>query len=92
MVLRSQLNTVEAKSPHHLFGVNEADAMLLCAELFFRSSLERKESIGWFVREDYPDLPKELRWIKIENDGGVPKLTWEPVVFKDHWLKPESGI
>ena len=90
--LRSRLDTVEAKSPHHLFGVNEAEAMLFCAELFFRASLERKESIGWFVREDYPDPPEELRWVKIENDGGAPKLTWEPVAFKDGWLRPEAGL
>jgi succinate dehydrogenase/fumarate reductase flavoprotein subunit len=88
--LRSQLGTVEAKSPHHLFGVNEAEAMLLCGELFFRASLKRKESIGWFTREDYPDPPKELHYILIENDSGNPKLTSEPVVFKDHWIKPDQ--
>ncbi|MCL1896240.1 MAG: FAD-binding protein [Clostridiales bacterium] len=89
--LRSRLGSVEAKSPHHLFGVNEAEAMLICGELFFRASLERRESIGWFVREDYPDPPEEKRWIIIENDGGMPKLTPEPIAFKDHWLRPEQG-
>jgi succinate dehydrogenase/fumarate reductase flavoprotein subunit len=87
--LRTRLDTVEAKSPHHLFGVNEAESMLLCAELFYRACLERKESIGWFVREDYPEAPKELGFILIENDAGQPKLTWEPLKFKDHWIKPD---
>ena len=87
--LRERLGDIEAKSPHHLFGVNEAESMLFCAELFFRTSLERKESIGWFVREDYPDQPKDLRWIIAENDSGAMKLKSEPIQFKDHWFKPE---
>ena len=90
LALKARLDTVEAKTPHHLFGVNEAEAMLFVAELFFRVSLERKESIGWFIREDYPDPPKELRWIMVENNGGEPKFVSEQVRFKDHWFKPEK--
>ena len=90
--LRERLVNVEAKSPHHLFGVNEAESMLFTAELFFRASRERRESIGWFTREDYPDPPKELRWLYAGNEGGAVKFEWAPVVFKDHWFKPEQEV
>ena len=45
---------LKADDPHQMFGVNECASALLCAEMFFKASLERKESLGWFLREDYP--------------------------------------
>ena len=88
--LKGQTSRVEAKTPHHLFGVNEIDAMLLCAEMFFRASLERKESIGWFLREDYPEPPEKLEWIVLENDGGVQRVLHEPVPIERYPFKPEK--
>ncbi|MCL2492605.1 MAG: FAD-binding protein [Clostridiales bacterium] len=87
--LREQMGRIDAEAPHHLFGVNEIDATLLCAEMFFRASLERKDSIGWFLREDYPDPPDDLEWIVIENDGGKPKIVKEPVPIERYPFKPE---
>ena len=89
--LKDQTSRVDAKNPHHLFGANEIDAMLLCAEMFFRASLERRESIGWFLREDYPDPPKELQWIVVENDGGSPKIKKERVPVETYQFKPEQA-
>jgi succinate dehydrogenase/fumarate reductase flavoprotein subunit len=90
--LGEQRDRVEAKTPHHLFGVNELDAMLLCAEMFFRASLERKDSIGWFVREDYPDPPEKLEWIVVENGGGgAPKIVREPVPIERYPFRPEQA-
>ncbi|MCL1896341.1 MAG: FAD-dependent oxidoreductase [Clostridiales bacterium] len=87
--LQGQVERIEAKTPHHLFGVNENVAMLLCAEMFFRASLERKDSIGWFLREDYPDSPEKLEWIVIENDGGGgPRIVREPVPISEYPYKP----
>jgi len=88
--LKGQKNRVEAKTPHHLFGVNEIDAMLLCGEMFFRASLDRKETIGWFLREDYPEPPKKLEWIVIENGGdGEQRIKREPVPIEKYPFKPE---
>jgi succinate dehydrogenase/fumarate reductase flavoprotein subunit len=88
--LKVQIRRVEAKTPHHLFGVNEIDSMLLCAEMFFRASLERKESIGWFLREDYPNPPEELEWVVVGNDGtGAPKIVREPVPIERYPFKPK---
>ena len=70
-VLRAQLCTVKASTPHHLFEVNEFDAMLLCAEMFFRASLLRKESVGWFLREDYPERAEENKWYSFDNVDGT---------------------
>jgi len=89
--LKGQVGRVEAKTPHHLFGVNEIEAMLLCGEMFFRASLERKDSIGWFLREDYPEPPQKLEWIIIENDGsGAPKVMREPVPIERYPFKPKT--
>jgi succinate dehydrogenase/fumarate reductase flavoprotein subunit len=87
--LQGQVERIEAKTPHHLFGVNESVAMLLCAEMFFRASLERKDSIGWFLREDYPDPPEKLEWIVIENDGdGGPRIVRASVPISEYPYKP----
>jgi len=87
--LKGQVSRVEAKTPHHLFGVNEIDSMLLCAEAFFRASLERKESIGWFLREDYPEQSGKLEWLVVQNDGtGAQTIVREPVPIERYQFKP----
>ncbi len=67
--LQGKLDTLTADDPHNLFGCLELESMLLCAELFFRASLERKETRGWFIREDYPEHSDELYWVTCQNDG-----------------------
>lgn len=68
--LRTMLPQVAASTPHHLFEVNEFNSMLLCAEMFFSASLLRKESRGWFLREDYPEHSDELKWYSFTNVDG----------------------
>lgn len=68
--LRAMLPQVAASTPHHLFEVNEFSSMLLCAEMFFSASLLRKESRGWFLREDYPERSDELKWYSFTNVDG----------------------
>lgn len=68
--LRAKLPEVDASTPHHLFEVNEFNSMLLCAEMFFSASLLRKESRGWFLREDYPEHSDELKWYSFNNVDG----------------------
>ena len=68
--LKAKLPEVDASTPHHLFEVNEFNSMLLCAEMFFSASLLRKESRGWFLREDYPEHSDELKWYSFTNVDG----------------------
>lgn len=68
--LRAKLPKVAASTAHELFEVNEFNSMLLCAEMFFRASLLRKESRGWFLREDYPEHSDSLKWYDFNNLEG----------------------
>lgn len=69
--LRAMLPQVAASTPHQLFEVNEFNSMLLCAEMFFRASLLRRESRGWFLREDYPEHSDSLKWYSFTNQDGA---------------------
>lgn len=87
--LREELPKVQAQDPHNLFAVNELDSMLLCSELKFKAAMARKESRGWFLREDYPETSKELKWYSFENEGGEAKLREEDVPIASYRYRPE---
>ena len=87
--LKAMLPDVKADDPHHLFGVNECIAGLLCAEMFFKASLERKETLGWFMREDYPEPGKDgLQWMIVENKGGEVSVSKERVPLETFPYQP----
>ena len=77
--LKTQLPQVRATDPHSLFACNEYRSMLLCAELFFNGSLARKESRGWFLREDYPEHSVRPEWYVQVADGDDIRVTTEAV-------------
>ena len=79
-----------ARDYHHLAACNEARSMVLCAGLFYRASLERKESRGWFVREDYPDRDDRnwLKWVVVESKDDEMTVTTEPVPIETYPMKP----
>ena len=77
--LQDRLPQVAAATPHQLFEVNEFASMLLCAELFFRASLLRRESRGWFLREDYPEHSGQLKWYSFVNEKGAMVSSEETV-------------
>ena len=52
-----------AADMHEAMKCLEAEAMVLSAELHYRTSDMRKESRGWFLREDYPNMDN-LDWLK----------------------------
>ena len=70
-----------AEDAHGLMNCREAEAMVLSAELHYRASALRKESRGWFLREDYPERDDEnwLKWIIVKNVGGEMVLSTEDV-------------
>jgi succinate dehydrogenase/fumarate reductase flavoprotein subunit len=67
--IKKELDNLTASDPHELIAVNECKSIVLCAEMFFRTSLERKETRGWHIREDYMnrDDEKYLKWIFVQK-------------------------
>jgi len=87
--LKGFLPRLKAVDPHQMFGVNECDATLLCAEMFFKASLERRESLGWFLREDYPEPSKDgLEWIIVQNKDGEVSVEKERVPLETYPYQP----
>ena len=64
--------------------------MVLCAEMQLRAAQGRKESRGWFLREDYPRMDNEncLNYTIVKNVDGEMTFSSEPVPV-DKWpVKP----
>lgn len=80
-----------ADDPRQLAKLHESLAMLLCTELFVRSSLMRRESRAGHYREDYPVRDNEnwLQWIYAEKDSsGETSLYPVPVPIERYKIKP----
>lgn len=90
--LKKEVVNVKADDAHNLFGVNEIHSMLICAELFFRSSLLRKETRGWFQREDYPERDDSvIKWYTMQNiDGKI--ISGEEIVPIDRYVYKPAPI
>ena len=92
---KALLPKLMAADMHEAMKCLEAEAMVLSAELHYRTSLVRKESRGWFLREDYPfeNNADWMKWIIVKNVDGemtirtedLPLDKWE---FKPHPLVP----
>lgn len=88
-MLKKDVANVTADDAHSLFGVNEIHSMLICAELFFRSSLLRKETRGWFQREDYPERNDEnIKWYTMQNINGEIVQGEEDIPFDTYKYQP----
>jgi succinate dehydrogenase/fumarate reductase flavoprotein subunit len=88
--VKEKLPEMKASDPHDLARCNEARSMTLCAEMFYRASLERRESRGWFVREDYPatDNVSWLKWIVLRDKDGEMAISTEDIPITRYPLKP----
>ena len=87
--LKALLPQLWATDPHHAFGANEVAAMLLCSEMFFKASLERRESLGWFLREDCPEpSPDGPHWVIVENQEGQVSVSKQRVPLEDYPYQP----
>ncbi len=78
------LPRMSAKDAHGVLECFEAEAMVLSATLHYRASEMRKESRGWFLREDYPETDNKNwhKWIVAENRNGE-------MVFSTEEIPPE---
>ena len=64
-----------AKDWHYLSACNEVKSMLISAEMFFRAAMERKESRGWHIREDYPQMDNK-NWLKWISHSEQKRVKW----------------
>ena len=88
--VKAQIPSLRATDYHHLAACNEIRSMVHDAELFFRASLERKETRGWHIREDYPDRndAEFLKWIILKDSNGEMALSTERVPIERYTYKP----
>ncbi|MCF0229642.1 MAG: FAD-dependent oxidoreductase [Parasporobacterium sp.] len=78
---KAMVGNLKANDLHGVLECHEAEAMLLCAEMMFKAALMRKESRGWFLREDYPVMDNEnwLKWIIVKNENGEMTLSTKDI-------------
>ncbi|MCD7922822.1 MAG: FAD-dependent oxidoreductase [Clostridiales bacterium] len=88
--IKPMVDQLKAEDFHGLLSCHEAEAMVLSAEMQFRGASMRKESRGWFLREDYPQMDNEnwLKWIVCENDNGEMKFSTEDVPIGEYQVQP----
>ena len=81
---------LQADDFHELLNCHEAEAAVLSAEMLFKSALIRKESRGWFLREDYPETDNKnwLKWIIVKKQGDDMVITTEDVPYEKWAIKP----
>lgn len=85
------MQTLKAGDFHELLSCHEAEAMVLSAEMQFRAAQLRKESRGWFLREDYPETDNEnwLKWIIVKKQGDEMTFATEDVPYEKWPVKPQ---
>jgi succinate dehydrogenase/fumarate reductase flavoprotein subunit len=83
---RNKVPQLIAKDLHDLSNCHEAEAMVLSAEMQFKASSMRKESRGWFLREDYPEMDNEnwLKYITVRNVDGKMVFDTEDVPIEKY--------
>ena len=89
---RARLGQLYARDYHEVLRCLDLQAMGLCAELFFRASLMRKESRGFHFREDYPETDNQnwLKWIIIRKNGTEMELLTRDIPIDRYPVKPEG--
>lgn len=88
--IKNMLDKMKADDFHELLSCHEAEAMVLCAEMQLKAASLRKESRGWFLREDYPGMDNDnwLKWIIVENKNGKMVLDTEDVPIGQYDVQP----
>ncbi len=87
---KEMVKELKADDLHGMLSCHEAEAMVLCCEMQMRASMMRKESRGWFLREDYPVMDNDnwLKWIIVKDEGGEMTLHTEDVPIDQYEVQP----
>ena len=87
---KAKVAQLKAADFHDLCNCHEAEAMVLSAEMQFKAASMRKESRGWFLREDYPEMDNEnwLKYIIVKNMNGEMVFDTEDVPYEKWPVKP----
>lgn len=90
--VKALVGKMTADDFHWMLTCHEAEAMVLCAEMQIRASLMRKESRGWFMREDYPSMDNEnwLKYITVKCVDGEMTFSTEDVPYERWAVKPPA--
>ncbi|MFX1296423.1 MAG: FAD-binding protein, partial [Promethearchaeota archaeon] len=80
-------DTMLADDFHNLTKLKEVENMLLCAELFLKASIMRKESRKDYYRQDYPNVDNKnwLKWILVKKNKEKNQSDFytEPLIWED---------
>ena len=87
---RKLLPALKADDLHELARCVDAQSMVLEAELFYRASLERTESRGFHLREDFPEQDDEhwLKWVVAKKDGDGMALRTDTIPIETYPYRP----
>ncbi|MDF2788381.1 MAG: SdhA [Neobacillus sp.] len=91
--LKQHITQVVASDWHDLAKANACRSMVLCAEMFFKGSMARKESRGWHLREDYPERDDKnmLHWINFQKgETGEMIMTFTDIPMERYQYQPEG--
>ena len=88
--IKAKMLELRAKDWHYLCACNEVKSMVTSAEMFYRAAMERKESRGWHLREDYPEMDNEnwLKWIIVQDKKGEMVISTEDIPIERYPIKP----
>jgi len=89
---KAMVPSMKADDFHGLLSCHEAEAMVLSAEMHYRTSALRKESRGWFLREDYPEMDNAnwLKWIIVKNCDGEMTFSTKDLPIENWPIKPQN--
>jgi succinate dehydrogenase/fumarate reductase flavoprotein subunit len=84
------LGRLHAADPHELARCVDAQSMALEAEIFYRASLERTESRGFHLREDYPQQDDDhwLKWVILRKDGDGMTVRTDDIPLEKYPYRP----
>jgi succinate dehydrogenase / fumarate reductase, flavoprotein subunit len=92
LVLDTQrlLPELKADDLHDLARCVDAQSMVLEAEIFYRASLERTESRGFHLREDFPEQDDAhwLSWVIVRRDGDGMAVRTDAIPIERYPYKP----